>query len=254
MMESQQYFNNKPPNPTEESKDYLVQNMPNWNAFLFVLAAPLCIFVFVGFLMVIDQPVISFIVGAGACVGIMIFLFRYLQQKIAVTVAPDFIRINYVRKPFYDSTRNLELTYDDIESYKFDDFNGARFVLYLKNGRRFRAAMGSVGNTAAIREMAEHIIALIENRQHSLTNAGTGVAPRRRKTYAEGTTGLVLAIIMIILMIAMGIAIVFFQENHKTSDTVRGIGVMFTCLAFVLHVFNLRRKAKKGNEVDAAGS
>jgi hypothetical protein len=228
------------------TKEYEVQNMSNWSAFVFVLAAPLSLFLMVGIALAFGGSVFAFVVGITAAVGFMIFLYRYLQQKILVTVGPGSIHVHYLRSPFFVSVPDMYLSPADVESYKFDEFNGARFVLYLKDGKRFRVAVGSVGKTETIKQMAEHIIALLTDKRY--TTSVIGAPPRRRATYAEGTKGLVLAIVVIAAMITMGVAIIFFPENHNTGDTVRGIGGMCTCLAFVLHVFNLRRKARKEKE------
>jgi hypothetical protein len=212
-------------------KEYQVQNMSNWSIFIFVLAVPLSLLVFVGIGVAVDGSVFSFIIGIVAVVVFMIFLYQYLQQKILVTVEGEFIRVNYLRSPFFESTFDLDISPSDIESYKFDNFNGVRFILYLKDGRRFKAVVGSIGKTSAIEQMAEHIIALINSGHYSFANT----PPKRRSTYAEGTKGLVLAIVVTVAMIVMGVAMIFFPQNHSSVDTVRGIGVMCTCLAFVLH-------------------
>jgi hypothetical protein len=224
------------------TKEYEVKNMSNWSAFMFVLAAPFSML----FAMLIGSRLhsaVAFIVAVAAMAGIMIYLFRYLQQKILVTVGQGAISIRYLHSPFFVPTSNMDIVPGDVASYKFENFNGATFTLYLKDGRRFRAAVGNIGKTEAIVQMADHITTLFTDKQYS--PASKGAQPHRRKTYAEGTTGLVLAMVAIAGMIAMGVGIVFFPYNHKTSDTVRGIGVMFTCLAFVLYVFNLRRKARE---------
>jgi hypothetical protein len=238
----------------DDLKEYQVQNMTNWSAFVLVLCAPLSLLFAGGVAMGIGWggpngnsiKAITFILGLVVAVVLMIYLYRYLLQKIQVTVGQGCIRIHYLRSPFFASSADMDIVPADIASYKFDNFNGARFILYLKDGRRFRAAVGSVGKTAAIEQMAEHIIALITDKRYTQSSA---TLPARRATYAEGTAGLVWAGAAIGVIIAMGIAIIFFPERHKTSDTVRGIGVMFTCLAFVLHVFNLRRKARKKKEL-----
>jgi len=220
--------------------------MSNWSAFIFVLAAPLSLFLAVAIAFGLGGGLVAFIFGIVAVVGLMIFLYRYLQQKIRVTVGQGSIHIHYLRTPFFVSASDMDIVPADVESYKFDNFNGARFKLYMKDGRRFKVAVGSIGNTDVIEQMAERIISLISDSQYS--TATTGVPARRRPTYAEGTTGLILAIVAIAAIIAMGIGIIFFSQNHNASDTVRGIAVMFTCFGFVLHVFNLRRKARKEKE------
>ncbi len=230
----------------EETKEFKIQNMSGWSSFFFVFAAPLSFLFVLEIAVGLGGGVFSFIIGIVAIVALMIFLFRYLQQKILVTTKQDTIQVNYLHTPFFESRADMDISINDIASYKFDSFNGVRFILYLKDGRRFRVAMGSIGNTAVAEQMAQHIIAMITAKQES--SVDKGAAPMRRKTYAEGTTGLVLAIVVIVLMIVMAVAIIFFPQNHNSGDTVRGIGVMATCLAFVLHVFNLRRKAKKEQE------
>jgi hypothetical protein len=236
----------------DSTKEYQVQNMSNWSVFIFVLAAPLSFALAVGIASGFDGGAVMFIAGIAASVLLMIYLYHYLQQTILVTVGQGSINIHYLRSPFFVSTSDMDLVPEDVESYKYDIFNGARFVLYMKDGRRFRAAVGRIGKTETIEQMSKHIIALITDKHYS--PAVTSSLPRRRTTYAEGTTGLVLAILVILIMIAMGIGITFFSENHNTSDTVRGIGIMFPCLAFVLYVFNLRRKARKEKEEQTGGN
>ena len=237
------------PITVDSTKEYRVQNMSGWSVFVFVLAAPISLFSAVGVALAEGGSAVVFIISIAIAVGMMIYLYRYLQQKILVIVGQGSICIRYLRSPFFVSASDMDLVPSDVESYKFDNFNGVRFTLYLKDGRRFRVAVGNVGKTEAIEQMAEHIITLLKDKKY--TSAIAAAPPRRRATYAEGTTGLVLAIVVIVAMIAMAIAIIFFPENHSSSDTARGIGVMFTCLAFVLHVFNLRRKARKENEEQA---
>jgi hypothetical protein len=235
------------PFSTDATKVYQVQSMSGWNTFVFVLAAPLSLFAALGISIMFGGSLVVFLVSIAAVFGLMILLFRYVQQQISVTLGPGTISIHYLRSPFFDSVSDMELTPADVDSYKYDNFNGARFTLYLKDGRKFKVLVGNIGKRKAVEEMAEHIIAMLTDTQRTTTNTAAA-PPRRLPTYADGTKGLVLAILMIALMVAMVIAMVFYPQNHKTSDTVRGFGAIFTCLAFVIHVFNLRRKARKEGE------
>lgn len=259
-----QPFTNMPDTPpiatSDTTKEYQVQNMSVGSSLIFAFSAIPSIFLFIGIFIAVDSVVphvgfvAGFIIGVAAVVCIMIALYRYLQRKILVTVGPGSIHIHYLPKPFFASKPDMNIVPADVESYKSDYFNGARFRLYLKNGQSFKVAVGSVSKTQrdAIQQMGEHIVAVVTDRQYSHSPATTSEPPpRRRATYAEGTKGLVLAIIVIAVMIAMVIAIIFFPENHNTGDTVYGIGAMFGGLAFVLRVFTLRSKAKKEKEEQA---
>src|SRR4051812_32266724 len=88
----------------DSTKEYQVQNMSNWSAFILVLAAPLSLFLAVGIAVGFGGSVVAFIVGTAVLVGLMIYLYRYLQQKILVTVGQGSIRIHYLRSPFFVST------------------------------------------------------------------------------------------------------------------------------------------------------
>ena len=231
----------------DSTKEYLVQNMSDWSKFIFVLTLPISLFLAFGIVLWLGgNLVVAFFVSIAAVVGQITYLNKYLQQKILVTIGKDSIRIHYLHSPFFVSTSDMYLAPSNIESYKYENFSGTRFILYMKDERRFRAAVGGFSNTETIDSMSEHIIALITDRQNFPELNGT--KPRRRATYADGTTGLVLAILGIAAMIMLGIGIIFSPENHKPSDIAFGISVMFTCLAFVLRLFNLRRKLKKKKE------
>ncbi len=229
--------------PVEGVKQYHVQSMSDSSAFIFVFAGPLLVFLDIKIAMWFGGSAVAFVFGVIGSIGLMVYLFQYLQQKILVTVGHGSISIHYLRSPFFGSPNDMDLVLADVESYKFDTYSGVRFTLYLKDGRRFRVAMGRVGKSECLKQMAEHIISLLADSKYSKVVSGT--SPRRRSTWAEGTSGLVLAIFLISAMVALALGLIFFRENHNASDTVRGFAAMSTCLAFVLHIFRLRRKGLK---------
>ncbi len=227
-------------------REYRVSNMSNWSAFCFVLAAPIMLFLSIK-IGVQGRSALSFIVALGASAGIMVFLFRYLQQKSLVIVSKDGIKISYLHRPFFDGSDDMYVVWDDIASYKFQHFNGVVFSLYLKNGRRFRASKGGIGDSTSILQMAEHIIAII-NERSAKHDSRPETKIKRRKTIAEGNLGLALAIVSMLLIVAMLIGIFYFPEQHNAGDVMRGMAGIAACFAFIFHVYKLRKRAEQNEE------
>ncbi|NDC42817.1 MAG: hypothetical protein EBZ77_14915, partial [Chitinophagia bacterium] len=99
--------------------------MSNWSIFIFVLAAPLSVFLIVAVALAFSESLVAFVISVPVIVVLMIGLYRYLQQKILVTVGQGKIHIRYLRNPFFVTASDMDLMPDDVESYKFDNFSGA---------------------------------------------------------------------------------------------------------------------------------
>ncbi len=231
---------------TENGKQYRVKNMSNWSTLIFIVATLFSIFSSMVISILIDESVLSLVIGGAIALVLIVLLFRYLQQQLEITVGTDTIEVRYIHKPFFDSATDMHIAMDEIASYKLDGFNGIRFILYLRDGRKFKIALGRSAKTKPIEEMAEHIILQIAERQLNSNNANP--LPYRRKTYLEGTSGLILAGLASVLIIVMLYSIFFIKEIHKDSDVIRGVGSIVMCVVFIYRVFSLRKNADHETE------
>ncbi len=175
-------------NAIDGMKEFRVQSMSIGSSFVFLLGAPVSVALYIGVLWVLGANVFAFFVGVAAIVGTMIGLYRYLLQKILVTVGRGAILVRYLYIPFFMSKPDMEFAVTDIASYQFDYINGARFKLYLKDKRSFKIGVGSASRKQrrAIEEMSEYIIALITRNESSQPSGLTG-----SRRYGEGTSDLI---------------------------------------------------------------
>lgn len=217
--------------------------------------------------LVIDAPEVVMLLAIVAAVGLWIYVMymlmnNWLAQKMDVTVYDDRLHILYRRIPFFDRRHNSVLRFDDIASYKVDDYPGYILTLYLKFGGKFRVAANSMSKAGEIPALADAVVAAIERYNTGEVAAADVAAPgiagrstpvvpaaaiTRRKTLYEGPWGIVLAVFFIAAISAIVIGILFFPGQHKTKDVVSGIAVSLSGLGYVLHIFNVRKKAKREN-------
>src|SRR3954469_12137421 len=80
------------PATMNDTREYRVENMPNWSGSILVLAVPFSLLLAVGIASGFGGSAVAFIVSIAAVVGLLIFLYRYLLQKIQVTVGQGSIR------------------------------------------------------------------------------------------------------------------------------------------------------------------
>ncbi len=186
-----------------------------------------------------------FVVFGGMAVIILALVYMYrnwIRQKLDVELVGDRIIVRYTYKPFFDRVRDREILLSDILSYKVNNYSGSYLTLYLKDGAKFKTAIGPKDNSDEFTRMSDAIIAVIEKKNTS-TSLPTNIV--RRKTIYEGSSGMIMAVVFTILILAMIVGIFFSPHEHETKDVIYGIGCIFTGLGFVLHIFSIRRKNKK---------
>jgi hypothetical protein len=203
-------------------------------------------------------PVMTGMIDAGAgflaAFGSFVLIFyggfylyrKVLCQKIEVTLLSDRIAIKYTRKPFYDNVQDRNILLADIASYKTDGYY--YLTLYLVDGTKWKAALNRNDDTEEFEKMSDAVVAVInkENIEHNSI-----VQIKRKKTFYEGTGGLVVAIVLIILAAVLAIAILVLYKEREAKDIIYGIGAICSTLGYVAYIFNVRRKNKNAEPTGA---
>ena len=79
--------------------------------------------------------------------GMVWLMKKAFVQNIEVEVLSDRINVRYVRHPFFDRNRDRTILLSDIASYKINTYQSSIFTLYLKDGTKFKAAIGVYDKT-----------------------------------------------------------------------------------------------------------
>ncbi len=166
---------------------------------------------------------------------------KKIFQEMTLSIFDERISVKYLRKPFFDRVQDRDIYFDNIESYKITTYNGYFFTLYLKDHSKFKMMVGQNRSSTSFLAATVAIIAKIDARNLTV-NKETAIA--RKETIYEGTSGLIIAIILIITILGMLYAIIFLPDEHTTADVFRGIGVMISLLAMLAYIISLRIKKK----------
>jgi len=189
---------------------------------------------------------ISTLVGTGLVIFfIRLLLTKLLAQKISATLMKDGLDIRYLSKPFFDKVRNTYIHISDIKSYKINSHPAPSLTVTLRNNGRIRFAAPNFGDNSQLSMLTEAFSDMVEKREP----ATSVLSPiTRKKTIYEGTSGIVLATFFIGATLAMLYAIIFMPQAHETKDVIFALGIMLSSTGYVLHIFNLRKKKKAGQD------
>ena len=237
---------------------YHTKNSSNLGAFIgffAILTVLMCFIVIVITIQVpagpyenIEEGIIIFGGLAAVIFGMVWLLRKAIVQNIEVEVLSDRINVRYTRQPFFDRNQDRTILLNDIVSYKINAYRVKIFMLYLRDGTKFRASLGEFDKSQEFTMMTDAIIAMIEKRNIS---PATPLPIVRRKTIYEGTSGMVLLVFFSILILAVIIGIIFFPQQHESSDVFRGLGSAVIGLGFIAHILSQRKK--KGKEGQGSG-